>query len=185
MNQFTSIYGQLFCCSCPVGFAGAKCDNVTGVVIFPNPASSYAWVAGVLCVLVLTIVGVALSIIYCRRKRNQQEGDVISIIKFRNALLKSRQKRAGDSDILIEDDGNAFENPGFERQEEDFNWALDAELGTSKCAVTMSSSIEDLESIDSAFLSRHESMCDADRISAQPLTQPDHEDTADDPDDSS
>ncbi len=28
LNQFSSIYGQLFCCSCPGGFAvGAKCSN--------------------------------------------------------------------------------------------------------------------------------------------------------------
>ena len=72
MNQFTSIYSQLFCCSCPGGLANAvRCENRTDVfVTYPlAPENGYAWVAGLLC-LALVLVIVLITVAYCcKRKR--------------------------------------------------------------------------------------------------------------------
>ena len=71
LSQFSAIYGQLFCCDCPGGLTGIKCDNRTGVVVsYPLLAhNNYAWVAGVLCFLLLSTALMIATVLYCRRKR--------------------------------------------------------------------------------------------------------------------
>ena len=73
MNQFSSIYGQLFCCSCPGGVAvGARCDNkTTPYTSYPllQGKSSYAWVAGILCFLILAVSSILGAIYCCKRRR--------------------------------------------------------------------------------------------------------------------
>ena len=71
MNQFTSIYSQLFCCSCPGGLTGSiRCENRTGIfVTYPLLShGNYAWVAGILCFLLVVLV-VVVSVIYCCKRR--------------------------------------------------------------------------------------------------------------------
>jgi len=145
-------------CSCPVGFAGARCQNQTGVFLaYPLlSGNSYAWVAGVLCVLVLSIVGLIFGIYCCKKKRQQHE--VINIIKFRNALLRKGDKHG--QEVLI--DANSFENPGFAEEEED----VDENSNNPATTIHMSSSVD---SIDSAYLSRHDGIMEGDQLSTKQL----------------
>ena len=58
-NQFTSIYGQLFCCNCPGGLnSHVKCENQTGeVVTYPMfIENAYAWITGILGLLLLMLI---------------------------------------------------------------------------------------------------------------------------------
>ena len=57
--------------SCPVGFTGLRCDNNTGIILsYPVLSdNNYGWIAGLMTIIVLTIIATLITIYCCKRKR--------------------------------------------------------------------------------------------------------------------
>jgi hypothetical protein len=93
-NAKCEVRNGQYVCRCAPGWTGRVCDTPEGSLVSPTPSSSqtsYAWVAGVVVIVILLLIGLAIGL-FCRSHSRLRPGEVFRFVRLKSSFLLRNDK---------------------------------------------------------------------------------------------